>query len=552
MLQFLSIKNYALIKNLDIEFNSGFITITGETGAGKSILLGALSLILGERADINALLDKNSKCIIEGKFNIKDLNIKDFFDNYDLDYANETILRREINTNGKSRAFINDTPVNLTILKEIGLQLVDIHSQNNNLILNNQNYQLQVIDTLTNHSKLLNTYQKLFLQYKTLLKNISELELKTIESKKESDYLQFQFNQISEANLKENEQIESEKELEILNHAEEIKSALSFAFNLLFESDTNIQSSLIEISKNLQKISRFYPKAEDFHNRLESVIIELKDLSSEIELSNGDVVFDQEKLNYLKERLDLIYSLEQKHQVSNIKELITLKDDLNKKIQAIGFYDDQLSKYQKESKELKIQLEDLANKLSSNRKLSIPQIEKNILSLLSKLGMPNASIIIRIDNSNELNHTGKDIIKFLFSSNIKVKGREIAKVASGGELSRVMLAIKALISNYKSLPTIIFDEIDSGVSGDIAYKMGEIMSSMSKNMQVISITHLAQIASKGNTHYLVYKENSTDIPTTKIKQLVEQERITEIAKMLSGESLTHAAMENAKELLKLN
>ena len=552
MLKSLAIKNYALIKDLEIEFDNGFSTITGETGAGKSILLGALSLILGERADTSALLDKKLKCIVEGRFNITELNLNALFEENDLDFDEETIIRREINSYGKSRAFINDTPVNLNTLKEIGDKLVDIHSQNSNKILNDLQFQLSVIDILADNIELVDKYSVLYKNHKELVNTVAELETKASESKKELDYLQFQYEQLDSAKLNENEQEDLENEYEIFTHAEEIKSSLASSFYILSEDEKNINLQLHEVRGLISKITKYYSKAEDHSKRIESVIIEIKDITSEIEAGSENIEFDPDKIKQIRERLDLIYNLQQKHQVKTIHELLVLKNDLESKLNVIDSYDDQIEKYKREEKKIKNQLLSLADKISDKRKSVIPHIQDNILKFLRKLGMPDALLEIHIVELDHLKPNGKDEVKFLFSASEKVEGREIAKVASGGEISRVMLAIKSLISRFKTLPTIIFDEIDSGVSGDIAHKMAEIMDNMSENMQVISITHVAQIASKGKVQYSVFKDSTEEVPATRMKLLNNQERIVEIAKMLSGKSLTNAAIENAKELLSLN
>ncbi len=552
MLKSLAIKNYALIKDLEIEFDNGFSTITGETGAGKSILLGALSLILGERADTSALLDKKLKCIVEGRFNITELNLNALFEENDLDFDEETIIRREINSYGKSRAFINDTPVNLNTLKEIGDKLVDIHSQNSNKILNDLQFQLSVIDILADNIELVDKYSVLYKNHKELVNTVAELETKASESKKELDYLQFQYEQLDSAKLNENEQEDLENEYEIFTHAEEIKSSLASSFYILSEDEKNINLQLHEVRGLISKITKYYSKAEDHSKRIESVIIEIKDITSEIEAGSENIEFDPDKIKQIRERLDLIYNLQQKHQVKTIHELLVLKNDLESKLNVIDSYDDQIEKYKREEKKIKNQLLSLADKISDKRKSVIPHIQDNILKFLRKLGMPDALLEIHIVELDHLKPNGKDEVKFLFSASEKVEGREIAKVASGGEISRVMLAIKSLISRFKTLPTIIFDEIDSGVSGDIAHKMAEIMDNMSENMQVISITHVAQIASKGKVQYSVFKDSAEELPATRMKLLDNQERIVEIAKMLSGKSLTNAAIQNAKELLSLN
>ncbi|MBE9467118.1 MAG: DNA repair protein RecN [Bacteroidetes bacterium] len=552
MLQSLSINNYALIDKLNIKFNKGFSIITGETGAGKSILLGATSLILGQRAESSILKNKDNKCIIEGVFDISEYNLADFFKNNDLDFEKFTILRREINSNGKSRAFINDTPTNVSILKELGSKLVDIHSQHQNLILNDIQFQLLVVDTMAQHENLLDEYKNNFKEYKKLNTELNNLIEKSEKAKQDLDYLQFQFNNLEEANLIPDEQKELESNLETLTHAEEIKTNLSKAYHLLSgEGETSI-SQINEVKLLLTQLNNFFPKSTDLTQRVESVLIELNDISNETEIISSDVEYNPDKIAIIKKRLDLIYSLQQKHRVSTIIELIEIKANLQSQINEISSSDTEINELTAKLKNKHDDLVKKANKISGQRKKVIPDIEKNIIELLQNLGMPNATFKIVQNKAEQLSTDGFDTVTFLFSANKKVEMQSISKVASGGELSRLMLSIKSLISQSIALPTIIFDEIDIGVSGDIADKMGNIMLNMSQNMQVVSITHLPQIASKGQYHYTVYKDDDNDTTTTNIKLLDDDERIVEIAKMLSGESVTDAAFENAKDLLRFN
>ena len=552
MLQSLSIQNYALIEELNIYFNKGFSIITGETGAGKSILLGAISLILGQRADTSILKNKNKKCIIEGVFDISDYNLKYFFNNNDLDFDNFTIIRREINPNGKSRAFINDTPVNVSILKELGSKLVDIHSQHQNLILNDAQYQLFVVDIMAKHKNLLNEYRKNFKEYKKDKQELNNLIEKSEKSKQDLDYLQFQYNQLDEANLITDEQEGLESNLETLTHAEDIKANLSKAYNLLSGEGETAINQINEAKSFISRLNKFFPKSTDLSQRIESVLIELNDISNETEIISNDVEYNPEKINIIKERLDIIYNLQQKHRVSTISELIEIKNNLQNQIDEISSYDSEINELNIKLKNKHDDLVNKANNISTQRKKIIPDIEKNIVHLLQNLGMPNATFKIVQTKLDQLSVNGFDTVTFLFSANKKIDMQNISKVASGGELSRLMLSIKSLISKSIALPTIIFDEIDVGVAGEIADKMGNIMLNMSKNMQVISITHLPQIASKGQYHYTVYKFDDNDTTSTSIKLLNDDERVVEIAKMLSGENVTEAAFENAKDLLKFN
>ncbi|MBI5219000.1 MAG: DNA repair protein RecN [Bacteroidia bacterium] len=549
MLQSLYIRNYVLISNLEMDFHPGFSTVTGETGAGKSILMGALSLILGQRADTGVLKDKTKKCIVEGRFNIANYSIESFFKNNELDYEDQTLIRREIGTDGKSRAFINDTPVNVSVLKEIGPRLVDIHSQHQNLILSNNQFQLKVVDTYARHNKLLQDFKKMFFQYKQLKSDVDELREKSAKSKSDLDYFQFQFDQLHEAKLTKNEQAELEKELEILTHAEDIKTNLTNAAYLFSEREKNIISELKSAQTLISGLQKVLPEAEELTKRIESSIIEIKDIAGETESLSHTVEFNPERVSLIHERLGQIYSLQQKHRVNSVAELIKIRDDLEAKIQEIASYDSELEKSDKQISQVRNELTGLSGKISAGRNKAVPVIEKDILSLLKQLGMPNASFKVVVSKSDDFSACGMDKVLFTFSANKNIELQDISKVASGGELSRLMLAIKSLIAGFNNLPTIIFDEIDSGVSGEIADKTGNIMKEMSSGMQVVGITHLPQIASKGDQHYVVYKTEGKQTTTTNIRLLDKDERITEIAKMLSGSQLTEAAISNAIELL---
>ena len=549
MLKSLSIQNYALISNLCIEFKPGLSTITGETGAGKSILLGALSLILGQRADITVLLNKEKKCIVEVQFDISNYDLQSVFENLDLDFENITTLRREINLNGKSRAFINDTPVNLNSLQIIGLRLIDIHSQHQNLELSNNQFQLHVIDTVAKQTEKVKQYKILFLQLNQLQKEYDELIKEVNKSKSDVDYFQFQFNQLEEAKLIENEQEELEKELEILNHAEDIKTTLQSTSHTLSGDGPSILNALKEIKQLNEKIKNYLSEADEIISRLDSSYIELNDLNREIELLNDRIDHNPERLQIINDRLDLIYSLQQKHRVNSSLELINIKNELEKKLSNINTFDTQLEKLKTKIEEQKDLVYVQANEISKNRIKAIPEIETKVIKLLQQLGIPNAKFSIKQRVLHEAGKDGIDEIIFLFSANKFAEEQELSKVASGGEISRLMLSLKSLITQNSFMPTIIFDEIDAGVSGEIADKMGNIIKNMSASMQVINITHLPQIASKGESHYLVYKIDADQITSTKIKLLNPEERINEIAKMLSGEELTEAALSNARELL---
>ena len=549
MLQSLKIQNYALIDHIHIQFAPGFITITGETGAGKSILIGALSLILGNRADTSVLKDNDKKCVVEAAFDIENYGLKTIFERHDLDYEPESIIRREINNKGKSRAFVNDTPVNIKVLKELGEHLVDIHSQHQNLVLKDNHFQLDVVDSYAANSERLRTYQEKYREYRKREEEYNNLKSQSEKASSDLDYYQFQYEQLEKAKLDPDEQQEMESELETLSHAEEIKQNLAGASHLLSGEETSIVTRLREAGDYIKKIIDFYPKAKEVSERLESSYIELQDLSNEIEVMSENVEHDPQRMEYIRERLDEIYSLQHKHHVSSVGELIEIRDDLQQKLEEINSYDFRLEELEKELKQKREALKQQADELSESRKKAIPDIEERITSMLQQLGIPNASFEIKRTDLEDFGNQGQDHVQFLFSANKNVALEDISKVASGGELSRLMLSLKSLIAETKSLPTIIFDEIDSGTSGDIAGKMGAIMKGMSGNMQVINITHLPQIASKGDYHYLVYKHDDNETTHTNIKQLEQQERIREIAKMLSGEELTDTALQNAREFL---
>jgi len=550
MLKSLFIKNYVLIRHLEIDFYPGFSIISGETGAGKSILLGAISLIVGQRADTGVLMDKKEKCIVEIRFTLESDDLKPFFEEKDLDYEEVTVIRREINSSGKSRAFINDTPVNLPVLREMGMNLIDIHSQHQNLLLGNTLFQLKVVDDFAGQWKLLEDYETTYTRYKKLEQRYRELVEMADKSKADLDYNQYQFDQLEKARLEKDEQQELEEELETLNHAEEIKTNLSHASFLLSEDENALLVKLKEIHSLVQKVVPFMPSAGEIEKRLDSAHIELKDLASEIENLSIGVEYNPERIQEISDRLDLIYSLQQKHRVDSIADLLAIKDELQTRLNEITSYDQQIETVSSELDETKQQLEAEAKKLSDKRKNTIPEIEKKITHLLKELAIPNGRFSIRQSRTEDYTPTGIDEIQFLFSANKQSRLQDIGTVASGGEISRLMLSLKSLISRSAALPTIIFDEIDAGVSGDTADKVGLLMSQMANEMQVINITHLPQVASRGKYHYLVYKEDKKDSTFTYIKLLNREERIVEIAKLLSGEELTDAALKNAKELLK--
>jgi DNA repair protein RecN (Recombination protein N) len=550
MLKHLSIQNYALIDKLEVDFSDGLTIITGETGAGKSILLGALGLIAGSRADSQSLQDKTQKCIVEAVFDVKDYSLKDFFWTNELDYEVTSTIRREITPEGKSRAFINDTPVTLNQLKSLAERLIDIHSQHQTLTLNGSEFQLSVVDAYAKHPDTLSEYAVNFKQFKTFEKLLNDLLTRESQAKKDLDYFQFQFNELEEANLKAGEQSDLEQELEALNNAEDIKLNLSKAAAGLNGGEQNLISSLNEIKTILAAFAKYKPEINDLSTRLTSAYIELKDISNELESLEQDIIYDPKHIEVLTTKLDIVYRLQQKHQVKTVDELISIKNELSDKLLEFSSLETEIEKTQKELTVAQKSLTALAKKIAANRKKEIPKIEKEIASLLFSLSMPNAQLKIEHIETEILGVNGTDKVNFLFSANKGSDFKELHKVASGGELSRLMLSIKSLIAQLTALPTIIFDEIDTGVSGDVADKVGSIMNLMAKAMQVITITHLPQIASKGQSHLFVYKEDKNDKTYSNIKKLSADERVQEIAKMLSTGAPTAAAISNAKELLK--
>lgn len=549
MLVKLYVQNYALIKDLDVEFENGLTIITGETGAGKTILLGALSLILGTRADTSVLLEKNEKCIVEGTFRIEEYDLTEFFTNNGLDYEPVTILRREINPAGKSRAFINDTPVTINLLKELGDRLIDIHSQYQTLMLSDNSFQLSVIDSFAGTVRLKAEYARVYKNFRNLKKEYAEAKEKADRNKADIEYYRFQLNQLEGAKLTGGEQEELEKEQELLAHAEEIKLALSSA-SALFSSDTgSILSMLREARSTLSKIRDFLPQGEEFLARADTSFIELNDLATEIEKLAASIDADPHRLAIVNNRLDTIYSLIQKHRVNNLNELIIKREDIKQLVKSIETGDERLTELESILLEETGVLTKLADEISAKREHILTEAEKNITGLLKQLGMPNARFRISFSKLEDFTPSGTDHADFLFSANKQVEPENLAKTASGGELSRVMLSLKSLLTKNTNLPTIIFDEIDAGVSGEVADKVGQILSGMGKYMQVVNITHLPQVASRGTKHYHVYKDDTGDSTVTRIKLLSPDERILEVARLLSGSEVTPTALKNAKELL---
>jgi len=549
MLQKLSIRNYALIDSLDIEFDKGLNIITGETGAGKSIILGALSLILGQRAESKYFFNQDKKCIIEGSFYLADENLKELFEQNDIDFFNETILRREISIDGKTRSFINDTPVNLSLLKQIGEKLIDIHSQHATQEINDADFQLLMVDALSNHNSILFDYRTGYKKLKTNSLLLKKLISDADEARNKQDYEQFMFNELEQANLRESEQEELESELEKLTHAETIKRALLTAAGLLSESEPSATQLLKEAQTQLQSVEKFDSDINQLFERLRSSIIEIKDIAAETSAIEENTMHSAERSEIINQRLDLFYSLQQKHRVSTNIELIAVREQLENNLTQLLSSDQNIEKLQKANDKLKADLIKSANQLSINRKKAIKLVEDQTANTLKRAGMPNAKLVFVQNIISELNKDGLDEISLLFTANSGQAPAPVNKVASGGELSRLMLSIKALLAKHTSLPTIIFDEIDTGISGETALKVGEIISDLGNDMQVISITHLPQIAAKGKSHYFVYKNESGGKTTTGIRKLKQEERVGIIAEMLSGKNPGASALENAKELL---
>ncbi|PLX12967.1 MAG: DNA repair protein RecN [Marinilabiliales bacterium] len=550
MLKLLTIKNYLLIDDLEIEFDKGLSIITGETGAGKSILLGALALLSGKRADTQVLMDRERKCIVEGTFVLSEEKLKDYFSINDLDFEEYTTVRREISSSGKSRAFINDTPVNLSQLKELGAQIIDIHSQHENLLLSNPGFQLRVVDAVAKTTDLLQEYKGKYLNWKTMLKNYEKLKLKIEKEKSDLDYFQYQFDQLESANLKENEQEELEAKQVLLDNAETIKSGSTEINEALTGQEGNgVLDTIRWIKSSIAKLSDIYPGVEGLKDRMESVYIEMDDIVNELDSAGDEIEYDPEKLEYIQERLGLIYSLQQKHNVGDIASLIDLRNELNDKIASITIADETLERVKKEIDSAFSDVQNIGNELSIKRKSTFGKLEKKILEIIQQLGMPNADFELKHKLLDEPGSMGFDSVEFYFSANKNMKKEELGKVASGGEMSRLMLAIRSVLAGESAVPTLILDEIDTGISGEIARKMGYLMKDLSQHLQIISITHLPQVAGLGQQHYKVVKKETKDKTITEIISLVDSERVNEIAAMLSGEKLTEAALENAQELL---
>lgn len=549
MLQYLEIENYALIEHLSIHFDSGFSVITGETGAGKSIIMGALALVLGDRADTKVIQQGHSKCIVEAGFDISKLALQLFFEENEIDYMTDCIVRREVMESGKSRAFINDTPVNLTLLRQFSEQLIDIHSQHESLLLGTTHFQLDVLDTVAGTTSLKEDYAIHYQRYRTLNNELKQLIEQQAQWASERDYAQFQYDQLAELNLQEEEQTLLEQELDASNHTADIKKGVSNALNCLDQEQNGILTRLKEAYIALRDITSYMSQAANYAERIESALIDLKDIVSDLSIKAADIEFDPVRKAWLEERLNFIYGLQQKHRVSTVEELLQLQAGFEMQLQRIDHCEEEISKKEQEIVSAEAQLRAASQLLSDKRQAVTTRMSHHVVEQLRELGMPNAQFVVQITPTEQFLPTGRDYVEFLFSANKNRLPMSIAQTASGGELSRLVLVIKSLMSSQAGLPTIVFDEIDTGVSGEIAQRLAAIMQQMSVSMQVIAITHLPQMAAKGNAHYKVYKEDTDSTTVTNIIRLTPEARTLELAEMLSGKNPSQAAIDNARELL---
>ena len=550
MLRNLHIRNYALIESLDLDFSEGFSVITGETGAGKSILLGAIGLLTGQRAETAAIRTGAAKCIVEGIFDVADYGIEELFEENEIEYDAECIVRREIATTGKSRAFINDTPVSLAILKQLGERLIDIHSQHQNLLLNNEIFQLGVLDTLSTDKTVKEQYGEAYRFYREVSAQLEQLRVLLTGDQGDEDYIRFQLQQFDEWRLQEGEQEELEQELEVLTHAEEIKDNLYRISAALSGDEGGHTSALRGTTSALRSLIKLYPAAEEWHERMESLYIELKDIASEVADAEERLIFDPERQAWVEARLDTIYTAQQKHRVSSIAELLEIEQRFRDTLDRIDESAERITAMEQQKETAYAALMEAGTKLTAQRSQVGVAFEKDIVARLIELGMPNTRFAVSISPRRQPDATGVDSVAFLFSANKNAALQNIAEVASGGEISRIMLSLKSIIAAAKALPTLIFDEIDTGVSGTIAARMADIMADIANHgRQVISITHLPQIAAKGAAHYKVYKEDTADATVSHIRPLTTDERISELAQMMSAGTLTEAALNNAREML---
>ncbi|NDP26561.1 MAG: DNA repair protein RecN [Flavobacterium sp.] len=549
MITSLSIKNYALIEKLSIDFSKGFSIITGETGAGKSIILGALGLVLGKRADLTSLKNKEEKCVIEAHFEISKYNLLPFFEANDLDYEAETIIRREILPSGKSRAFINDSPVNLQELQELSLFLIDIHSQNQTQELSEEKVQFEIIDAIADNQEIILDYQSVLKSYKSDKSKLNLLLKKQAESYKEQEYNTFLLNELLASNLKSGEQETLETDFEKLNNVEIIKESIDKSLAIANEEQIGVMHNLKEIKISLQKIASFSPEYHLLLERITSLTIEFDDISEELSRCSGKLINDPEQLDLISQKLQLIYNLQKKHQVSNVDELLEIQNNLENSLFEIGNLETEIAALTHSIQQKTITLDTLSNTIHKKRADAVPVLSQKLISILETLGMPNVRFKMDINLASTYFDNGKDELQFLFSANKGTDFGLLKKVASGGEMSRIMLAVKAILAQYSKLPTLIFDEIDSGVSGEIANRMGEIMKKMSQTMQIFAITHLPQIAAKGTAHFKVSKSTVGEDTQSELKLLSNEERVIEIAQMLSGTVVSDSALNHAKALL---
>ena len=550
MLKSLFIRNYVLIDELDICFDNGFSAITGETGAGKSIILGALSLVLGERADTKSIRSGSEKCVIEAVFDISAYNLEKFFEENELEYdATECLFRRELYSSGKSRAFINDSPVQLSAVRVLGGRLIDVHSQHQNLLLADMQFQLNVVDLMARTESLLSDYREEYDKYISCSNSLTQLQDKALSARNEEEFMRFQHEELEAAKLQAGEMGELETELDTLSHSEDIKSALYKVTELLNGESSSVVSSLKEALSAVEQLSTYFPKAAEYAERLRSAHIDMKDLSAETDVLKDDVEFNPARLEWVNERINLLYSLQQKHKAASVEELISKRDEFAAQLNMIDSFDEDIAALTKQQQELHKLLVKKAGEITALRKDASGTIEKQLTGLMVLLGMPNTRFQILFTPKSKLSADGMDDISFLFSANKNEQLKPVAQTASGGEISRLMLCVKSMIAGYAALPSIIFDEIDTGVSGEIADKMAGIMQDLGSKMQVLTITHLPQIASKGKSHYFVYKEDTPERTFTRIRRLNNVERVDEIARMLSGAEMTQAAIDNAKSLL---
>ena len=549
MLRNLTIDNYALIDRLDIDFDDGLSVITGETGAGKSIILGALSLVLGSRADSKVALDASSKCVVEATFDVEPYRLEALFDELDVDYSASTIVRREILPNGKSRAFVNDTPVGLQQLRTLTSRLIDIHSQHENLMLSNSDFQLDIVDTLADTADDLHKYTDLFNRYRDTRQQLRNLRDESDRFLAEKDYIEHQLSELVAANLVDGEQQSLEEEQNLINHSQEVIETLSSIIASLDGEESGVLSLLKSASTHIGRLEKYINRASEFADRINSSFVELKDIASELSAIIESTEFSEQRKIFVDDRLNLIYSLQQKHRVASVTDLLDIQDDFARRLDLIENFDDRISSLQKQIDELEKQLSAAAEHLSERRRAVGSLIEQKTETMLHELGMPNGRFEVSFSVTDDFTSRGRDKIEFLFSANKNRSPQPVAEIASGGEISRLMLVIKSLVAASQALPTIIFDEIDTGISGEIARKMGEIMQTMSASMQVVAITHLPQIASKGKTHYKVFKDESGETTQTRIACLTADERIVEIAEMIAGKNPSRSALDSARELL---